>query len=564
MTFGHPNLVQTVEQENALLKMVGESGGVIAIDTETTGVGWEDYPRLVQFGVADTGWAVPAENVALIRTVLDATTSHIYHNAGFDIRMLVQLGIDAEDLWLKAHDTYILAHLDQPDQILRLKTLGETYLGVPPEEQDTLKVSMRKGKWTWATIPLDHPDYVAYAIQDTMLTYRLYRRLMDKLSPTDQLIADEEMEVSRLCWNMEQKGVLIDQDYRDGLSVEWTDKLMNIKAWMSDRGVLNPNSPRQIAIALQNQGWKPKEFTETGQVKTDKAILAKLSGEYELAEKLLEHRHYTKFLASYVDACVPDIAGRVHANIRSLRAKTGRMSISSPPLQQLPSHEASVRKMFIAKPGFVIAAADFSQMELRIAAAMSEEPAMIQAFVEGLDLHTVTAQTLFGVEKPTDRQRSLAKNCGLGVLYGAGYKKIATMSGVSEPIAKNLLDGFWAAYPVLAAWDIVNTKNAVKRWPIISLAGRKLAPHSPHAATNAIVQGSAADLFKQSLMGLEQAELADYILLPVHDEVLLELPVDKAEELLLQYKSVMETTLMGVPIVVDTKVCGPSWGAAYE
>lgn len=567
LMFGHPRLVTTDAQVDEFLEWLAEVEGThrpMAVDTETTGLDWGDTPRLVVLGDTEQAWCLPADH-ALLPPVLMGPGPFIFHNVGFDLHMLRKAGIEVD--WNLCVDTYILAHLHKSDQVLKLKPLINKYLGREPEEQDRLKKAMRKLKVGWDTVPLDLPEYIDYACQDAIGTAQLYATLLDLLSEDQQFIVSKEMHLARLCWDTEQRGMPVDLDYARNLKSQWGTRIMELVAKMAEWGVVNPNASRDVTGVLKAQGWTPTQFTPSGEVQLDKDVLTELAKEFELAEALLEYKRLAKWSTAYVDGVIKnaDAESRVHPRINGLKAKTGRMSVSKPPLQQLPTGDHTIRSMFVAPEGMSIVSADFSQVEPRIAAALSQDKTMIEFLTQSsVKFHSLTARNLFNVEQESERQYAIGKAIGLGVLYAKGSKSIARETGVSDSIAEGLVEGFWSIYPELRRWDRRNRGQAKKGIPPVSLWGRPLSPHAPYAATNAIVQGSAGEVFKDATLRLEKAGLLVYALLPIHDEWLFATKTSDAEGFLGDVKQAMETTIHGVPIVVETEVYGASWGEGYK
>ena len=258
--------------------------------------------------------------------------------------------------------------------------------------------------------------------------------------------------------------------------------------------------------------------------------------------------------------------GRVHPRIRSLAARTGRQSISNPPLQQLPSGDHRIRTMLVADPGQQLVAVDFSQIEFRVLAHVANEPAMIDAFSAGIDLHDMTAATLFG-DDFTPAQRRLAKGVGFGTCYGGGVDTLSRQSGVSKTEAKVAIEKFRRSFPRITRWsnsltETVKFGNAL----VITETGRRI-PVDRRFAYRSIaytIQSVAADLFKGSLLELDAAGFGDHLLLPVHDEIIAQAPAATAAELAADMASTMSGQLGPVPITAASEVIGRSWGAKYD
>lgn len=534
---------------------------VIAVDTETSGVEWGATTRLVQFGDGSSAFSVGVETPAgqaIVREIFstyDGTL--IFHNAGFDIRALERVNVNPDYIWSRCVDTYTMSHILDPGGIHGLKPLCKLLFNEDDDaEQQALKKSMRQNKWTWGTIPVS--ELVAYGEQDAMLTYRLYERLLEKMESHLFPVLEREMLVSEIMYHVENHGLRLDRKYATELKTRWEADIAADITWFATQGIENPNSNRQVAAALKERGWVPGDTTPSGEAKLDKAVLKDLADTYEIAARLLAYKRKVKWLAAYVDNALEqaDTNGYVHARYNTLGARTGRMSCSNPPLQQLPTGGGGeVRRLFLASPGNVIASVDYSAIELRLAGALSGETRIIDAYAAGEDIYQQVADSIGST-------RTHAKVVVLASLYGAGGHTIAKNLGVSVTEATSLVENFWESYPTLSRWVISQT-NKSKRTPPKSLWGRSLSPHAPYAAANAIIQGTAAEVLKDGLLRLSEAGLIHYVAAVVHDEVVIDVPEARAEELANQIAETLTDLRFDVPLVTDPEVFGASWGDGY-
>lgn len=557
----------------------------LAVDTETTGLtiftpGFR--VRLVQFGDTEEAWVLDAHRFAdTIREALRRAPVLVAHNATFDVLALTRQGLaDLEDLYPRTFDTRTLAHLLDP----RLKQEGGVGLGLKdlsaahvdpgaPDGDKALKAVFRENRWTketgWARIPLDHPDYLRYAGLDVLLTARLFDVLGAEVKARGLgRLLEFERAVSILTARMEARGILLDVPYAEGLLDYFETERLEGEAEARRWGIEKVSSTAQVAEVLVAAGATLTETTPTGKPKVDKSVLGALAAEgFEAAAAVLRAKQAAKFRTTYVEASLDlrDERNRVHPSIRPLQARTARMSVSSPPLQQLPSGDWRIRRAFIADPGHVIVAADYSQVELRVLAALAKETKMLQAIAEGVDLHDVTAAALFG-EGFTKAQRKLAKNVGFGKVYGGGAKTLARTAGVSVDEAKIATAKYDREFPGVKrfARTLVERAEWGKR-EVVTPSGRRLPLDRDrlYAATNYVVQSTARDVLCQALLDLDEAGLSEFLLLPVHDEVIASVPAEDAKEVSRAIGETMEMDFHGVHLAAEAEVYGPSWGDGY-
>ncbi len=327
-------------------------------------------------------------------------------------------------------------------------------------------------------------------------------------------------------------------------------------------GVENINSPKQVADGLQIRGCALSEKTEKGQLKVDKVVLNGLDD--DLARAITSAKSASKALTGWVDPFLAHAAhdGRVHCNIKT-GSITYRLSASEPNLMNLPAGDWRIRRCLVPDPGHQFITSDFAQVELRTVAAIAKEDRMIEVFLAGGDLHDATAARLFG-DDFTDAQRKLAKNTSFGVLYSGGPDTLARQAGVTRLEARKAIDRFYRAYPRIRRWSNELITQIKERRPlVVTHTGRRIPVDHRFAyrATNYAVQSLACDIFRDSLIKLDEAGID--ILLPIHDEVLVQAPEEDAEDVAAEVARIMTGDLDGVPITADSQVIGPSWGHAY-
>jgi DNA polymerase-1 len=570
---------------------------VLGLDTETTGLnafGRGQGLRLVQIGNRTEAWVLQVDRFAdAIRAALRQSRAFVAHNAIFDLLWIDRhLGVRLEEIVGRVFDTRVLAHLLDPRMRgeggtgLKLKELAEVY--VDPDSPDTEKglyeVFRKEYKATketgWALIDIDHPTYVTYAGLDPLLA----RRLFDEIAPTVRDVGLDDLSkfehhLQGLLGVLMRRGVLVDVDYVERLKPELLATATEFALVAKRYGVENVNSTAQVSGALVGMGEDLTETTPSGALKVDKEILkalADLDDEWErvdfrkpnpLADAVLRSKRATKWAESYAQAFLDmrDTDDRLHPMIGGLQARTARMSISKPPLQQLPSGDWKIRRGLIADPGHLIVAADYSQVEMRVLAALADEKAMKEKILAGWDIHDAVATGMFG-DGFTPRQRKLAKNTGFGEVFGGGAKTLARQAGVEIPVAKEAKRLFSDGFPGIKRYGKrLQQRAEYGKKEVVTPSGRHLPLDRDrlYSATNYVVQSTARDLLAQAIVDLFEAGLGDYLLLPVHDEIVAQAPEKDAEEVVQEIGRTMEGDFLGVPITSDAEVYGPTWGHGY-
>lgn len=558
----------------------------LAIDSETTGLEWwtPSFTRLVTISDDTEGYAIPTEwHGRLIhyslRQIADASNPIIFQNAKFDQHAFQTMGWPVVP-WHRVEDTKLLLHLRRSDLSSSLKgpqtadLLGKwVYRG-----QSELRKFMNTHKHTWASIPVDTPEYWVYGILDTIITRRLWDALADVraefLAPYDR-----ERAYQAVMFEVEQRGILLDATYTKTLSEDLAHQAEQELTFLRANGLANPNSQKQLVALLEEDfGWVPTTFTDTGQPATDKHVLAMLAEtgglQAEVVESLIKYKRALKFKVSYADQFLArkDRLGRVHPDINTLGAKTGRSSVRNPALQTLPSGDPLIRRCLKADPGFEWYSLDFSNQEPRALAHYGQSAELARYFTEGDghgSIHDFVAAELFGPNYTKD-QRAVAKAFGLGRSYGAGPATLAKASGLSESAVTSVLP----AYDALTGLDKLNDMVygiAADRQPhpyIVTSGGRRVYSHPEESfkLVNYLMQGSGADMLKDAVIALAKTDLIDYLLLPVHDELCFQFPREGsflyAEEAARIMSEAADQFI--VPMPVDITGPGRSWGALYD
>jgi len=560
----------------------------LAYDIEATGLDifspeWEI--KSIQWGDRDKAWVFlwtePWFQKSIDIVMNDTDYRLLAHNAAYDTLGLDRHGhVDAIEMLERTYDTKILSHLADPRSRSEggvghgLKILS-TYHVDPsaPDSDSALKDIFKKQGWSiqegWKNIPASHPTLVHYAGTDVILTARLFPKLRDevKRKTMDHLVKYEHT-ISRLVVDMQRRGLRLDVDYANKLAESMTEEEERHLGIISSFGVENHNATRQVAEALQDLGAKLTETTNSGALKVDKTILTNIANDESLgnasmlAKSVMAAKNNAKWRDAYVIACIDsmDSKGRVHPSINSLQARTGRMSISNPPLQQLPAGQDAIRRMFLAEEGCSMASIDFSGVELRVLAALSQDPVMLDIFSQNNDLHQATADN-------TGVTRKIAKTVNFGKVYGAGPKTLARQSGLSVEEAQKVCDLFDSTYQGVTKYShqLAAPVKRGQRNYVITHTGRKLPvdQERPYAALNYCIQSTARDVLGRAMIKVHEAGLWEYALLPIHDEILFSFPKEDAEELCRHAGVTMEMILKDVHITSEPDLGGDSWGTLY-
>lgn len=569
---------------------------VVAVDTEATGL--DIYTpghrvRLVQFGTARTAWVLDAARFGNdIRRALRQPRAFVMHNATFDMLAIDHhFGVKVEELSGRVFDTRILAHLLDPrgreDGGIGhgLKNLSTVY--VDPDALDTtdgLTAVFRSLGLTkatgWAGIPLDNETYLRYSGLDVIYTARLLAEIgpmvrdvgLDGLSAFEHHLAECLMILQR-------RGMLLDVPYVEQLKADLVGDAEASRSIAARYGVANVNSTAQVAAALEAMGETLTETTPSGALKVDKGVLlplADLDMRWErigartpnpLAVSVLHAKRSEKWAETYAQAFLSlrDGSDRLHPSINSLQARTARMSVSRPPLQQLPSGDWKVRRSFVADPGQLIVSSDFQAVEMRVLAALADVKALKEAFTRGEDVHSFTARMVEG-DGFTPYHRKLYKGVGFGKVYGGGAVTLARQTGAAIDDVRRAIRAYDQTMPEIAAYSKRLQRRAeYGKKEVITPAGRHLPLDRDrlYAATNYVVQSTARDLLAQALVDCFAAGLGDHLLLPVHDEIVAQAPEADAEDFARELGTVMGRDFYGVAIVAEPEVYGRSWGHGY-
>jgi DNA polymerase I-like protein with 3'-5' exonuclease and polymerase domains len=585
-----------IEQLKDFVRLHG--GEVLGLDTETTGLNVyaKDFRiRLLQLGTDRESFVIPLDSDefhSTARWVLDAVDSFVLHNAKFDLQVIERtLGIPMDDMWGKVTDTVHLAHLVESrvkkeggiDK--KLEALVAYYIS--PEDAERIKGSInplltKKYGATLATIwkKVDQfdPDYLRYSGMDPVWARMLYDILNPLVPATSRGLIKFEAEVARVAAKMEQTGFLLDVEYterfRDQLRLD--ESLAKEKA--ASFGVEKVGSTDNVADALESFGITITGRTDGGtKRKVDDALLKQVVAgggpAGELAQAVIDAKRFGKAATAWAGNFLKerDQYDRVHPSINTLQARTGRMSISNPATQQLPSDRWEVRRCFLADEGHKIASVDYSSQELRVLAALSGDRTMATALLRGDNLHLLTARAAFGpgIQK-TDPEYKYGKTTNFSKVYGGGANSIAEKYGLSFPVAKKIVDAFDATYKEVPVFSKILQQEATKTGHIVTPTGRRLAVDADRAysALNYVIQSTSRDVTASALLRLDDAGFTPYLRLPIHDEVLASVPAEHAEWGAKEIGRIMHHDMPikgggNMPITTDPEVGLRSWGSLY-
>lgn len=613
-----PFPIQIITTASALAELVNTLQAVretpVAWDTETTALDPRDA-QLVGIGCC---WG--KEQVAYIplghhqgeqlgqdmvlhslQPILESPTHpKVLQNAKFDRNMFRAQGIELEGV---IFDTLLASYILDPEGSHKLADLGEKYLGIASQTYQEL---VTKGQ-TMADVAI--PTVANYCGMDVYVTFNLTPILANELAKIPSLqrvFQDIELPLEPVLAAMEYRGIRLDLPFLKELSAQFDQALHTLEqqAYELVGQPVNLNSPKQLSVLLfETLGLDKKKTrkTQSGYA-TDAATLEKLKGEHPVIDIILENRTLAKLKSTYTDAlaalCRPD-TGRVHTDFNQTMTATGRLSSSHPNLQNIPIRTEigrQIRRAFIPEPGWLLVSADYSQIELRILAHLSQEPILITAFQQQADIHRLTAQLLFDKTEITADERRLGKIINYGVIYGMGPQRLMREAGVAFSTAKSFIERFNQRYPAVFEYLQSTERQAITQGYVETMTGRRryfrftspvlqqlrgqartavdwemVQKHiNPvdagllRAAANAPIQGSSADIIKIAMIRIHNL-LADYqahLLLQVHDELVFEVPPDEWPELAPKIEQIMSQAIpLAVPLAVDIH-SGQNWQEA--
>ncbi|NJD24508.1 MAG: DNA polymerase I [Betaproteobacteria bacterium] len=516
-----------------------------------------------------------------------AAARKVLQNAKYDQHVFANHGIALAGI---AHDTMLQSYVIESDKGHDLGQLCSRHLGLATIAYEDL---CGKGARQIGFDQVDVERAATYAAEDADVTLRVHDVLHPRFTDEpglSRIYHDIEMPARAVIWRMERTGILVDGALLAGQSHEIGKKVMALEAQAFELAgqPFNLASPKQLGeILFDKLGLPVKKKTATGGPSTDEEVLSELALDYPLPKLLLEHRSLAKLKGTYTDKLPRMInpeTGRVHTHFSQASVVTGRLASSDPNLQNIPVRTEEgrrIRTAFIAPPGSSIVSADYSQVELRIMAHLSDDARLLEAFAHGEDVHRATAAEIFGVtplEVGPD-QRRVAKTINFGLIYGMSAFGLARQLGLERGAAQTYIDRYFARYPGVAQYMEEARQTARDKGYVETAFGRRLwfpeirssngnrRQGAERAAINAPMQGTAADLIKLAMVAvqgwLDRTGMQSRLVLQVHDELVLEVPDGELIDVRTHLPGLMgNVAALKVPLVVQVGV-GPNWEAAH-
>jgi len=600
-----------VDDESSLKELLDalDMAELIAIDTETTSLNTHDAEIVgLSFAVKESeGWYLPIghrprdlldsapkqldkdEVLAALQPILeDANKAKCGHNLKYDVQVLRRAGIELRGI---AADSMLLAYCLHPAKYPpKMDSVAEDYLGHRCISYDEVAGKGAK-QINFAHVSID--DALPYAAEDAEVALRLTQLLESRLSAEQRLSRHDEIELplSSVLADMEWAGTRIDRDILASLSEKFGQGIAKLEKAIHEAAgeAFNIASPKQLGELLFDTLAIPGgKKTKSGQWATGQEVLEKLAEEHEVPRLILEVRQLSKLKSTYTDALQKLIhpeTGRVHTSYNQAITSTGRLSSTDPNLQNIPIRTEAgreIRKAFIAEPGNVLLAADYSQIELRLMAHFSEDAALIKAFAEGQDIHAATAAAVNDVEiaDVTGEMRRHAKIINFGILYGMSAFGLSKQLGLGRSESQAFIDAYFERYPTVRQFMDSTLEAAREQGFVETLLGHRVylpdinakngmhRAYAERTAINAPLQGSAADIIKIAMIQLHKRLDETFpeavMTLQVHDELVIECPESLSDSVTQLVREVMESAVdLRVPLSVDIDR-GMSWFEAHQ
>ena len=602
---GYEHNTIIVDSEEGLEKLAEKlrSGGMIALDTETTGTDpMSCDPVGFSFAVEPkTGYYIPVGHkggepqlsLDLIREKLgpilsDPSVPKAGHNIKYDMIVLARCGMPVKGI---RFDSMIAGWiLDPESRQLGLKAMAASLLGIHMTEIETL-IGKGKQQITMDRVPVK--DAAPYAAADAEVVLQLMPILRGRMQQeeTEHIFDELEIPLIPVLADMEMRGILLDCDFLSKMSEDLAERLVSLEEEIYRLAgyPFNINSTQQLSAVLFNTlGLIPPRTakkTSSGNYSTAADVLEEMRGEHPVIDKILEYREIGKLKSTYTDTLPESIdknTGRVHTSFNQTGTVTGRLASNSPNLQNIPTRTElgkQIRTAFTAAEGCQLLSVDYSQIELRIVAHMSGDEAMIAAFNAGQDIHAATAAAIYhcDISEVTKVQRRHAKAINFGLIYGMSAFGLSKSTGLTPSEASAFVKAYFEQFPKVSAFLEGLKQTAAKQGYVQTLAGRKryfpnlkrelnynLRNREEREAVNAPVQGTSADILKAAMIRLpaelEKRGLHASILLQVHDELMLEVPEEELAAARDVTREVMENIItLAVPLATEAKN-GMNWG----
>jgi len=593
-------LVQTDAEYKRLIGSLSKEK-MFCFDTETTGLNAHEVEIV---GIAFSwkkgeGYYVPIsedqikakEQLALFKEVMESTDAvKVGQNLKYDINVLRWYDLNVSGPYF---DTMVAHYLLEPDLRHKLDYLSESYLSykmVPIE-----KLIGKRGPKQKTMRSVEIEELCDYAVEDADITMQLKAELEPKLISEELvgLFNDVEMKLVQVLSNIEYNGVKINKEFLADYSKELEKMILNKRTEIYTKAGVEFNiaSPKQVGEVLFDTMKIPYRWrkTSSGQYSTDVEKLNELAPNHDIVDDILEYRQYAKLKSTYVDSLpllINKRTGLIHSSFNQARAATGRLSSENPNLQNIPiKNDAGreIRKAFVPRgEDFILLAADYSQIELRLIAEISKEENMLSAFQQGLDIHKATAAGVYGVplDEVTADQRRNAKTVNFSIIYGAGSTNLSRQLGIKRTEAKELIESYFEQYKGLKRYMDETVEFARKEGYVTTLIGRKrylrdinsrnglARSNAERMAINTPIQGTAADMIKIAMIDIDQEMRAkkyqSKMIMQVHDELVFDIYKPEQEEMTALILDKMKNAMpkLEVPILVEVGT-GNNWLEAH-
>ena len=567
-----------------------ETEGLNALETDIVGISFSWQKGIGYYLPIKNNKSVHEKSFEILRPFFESTEIiKVGHNIKFDIQVLHKYNVKVSS---PIYDTMVAHYLINPDMRHNLDTLSESYLNYSPISIESLIGKKGKNQISMRDVSID--KITDYASEDADITLQL-KSIFDKeieVNNLSKIFYDIEIPMINVLSEMETEGIKIDTSYLEKLDKEFEEDLEKLKKEIFKKSgeEFNLNSPKQLGEILFDKlklVSKPKK-TKTGQYSTSEEVLSSLANDHKIIEDILEWRSLDKLQNTYVKSLpneVSSLTNRVHSSFNQTVTTTGRLSSNNPNLQNIPIRTANgqkIRRAFIPRGSdYILMAADYSQIELRVIASMSNEENMIDAFVNNQDIHTMTASKIYNVdpENVTREQRGNAKTVNFGIIYGVSAFGLSQQTDLNRSESKVMIDNYFLNYPGLKKYMSDQIDFARNNGYVETIMGRRrylqninsqnnmLRSSSERNAINAPIQGSAADIIKIAMINinseLKKQSLKSKMLLQVHDELVFDVHKFEKDQIQDIVKTTMESAVkLKVPLKIDLEF-GKNWLEAH-
>ena len=576
--------------EQEIVAFDTETEGLNALETSIVGISFSWRKGVGYYLPINNNKSVYEKSFEILKPFFGSTKIiKVGHNIKFDIQVLLKYNVKVSS---PIYDTMVAHYLINPDMRHNLDTLSESYLNYSPISIESLIGKKGKNQISMRDVSID--KIKNYASEDADITLQL-KGIFDKeieVNNLSKIFYDIEIPMINVLSEMEAEGIKIDTSYLKKLDKEFEDDLEKLKKEIFKKcgEEFNLNSPKQLGEILFDKlklVSKPKK-TKTGQYSTSEEVLSSLANDHRIIENILEWRSLDKLQNTYVKSLpneVSNLTNRIHSSFNQTVTATGRLSSNNPNLQNIPirtDNGQKIRKAFIPRNNdYIIMAADYSQIELRVIASISNEENMIDAFVNNQDIHTMTASKIYNVdpENVSREQRGNAKTVNFGIIYGVSAFGLSQQTDLNRSESKQMIDNYFLNYPGLKKYMSDQIDFARNNGYVETIMGRRrylqninsqnnmLRSGAERNAINAPIQGSAADIIKIAMINInsefKKQSLKSKMLLQVHDELVFD--VHNSEKDMIQdiVKTTMESAVkLKVPLKIDLEF-GKNWLEAH-